>query len=118
MRSLRPAVAALVLGLVACGHPAAGPAWPKSAGTVAVTDPAEDGGESLEPRGPAEAAAALEEAPDRTLTELLDEPAAPSAAAPVDTPPTTDPPVVPVGTVETIEIEIQDITLEPDLVTP
>jgi hypothetical protein len=117
MRSLRRAVAALVLGLVACGHPAAGPAWPKSAGTVAVTDPAEDGGESLEPRGPAEAAAALEEAPDRDALVLPD--VEPPPTEPGATPtPTADPPVVPVGTVETIEIEIQDITLEPDLVTP
>lgn len=118
MRSLRCAVAALALGLVACGGRAPGPAWPKSAGTVAVADPAEDGGESLEPRGPAEAAAALEEAPDRDLLLLAD--VAPPTAEPgaTEPTPTADPPVVPVGAVETIEIEIQDITLEPDLVTP
>lgn len=117
MRSLRCAVAALALGLVACGRPVPGPAWPKSAGTVAVADPAEDGGESLEPRGPAEAAAALEEAPDRENLLLPD--VEPPPTEPSATPtPATDPPVVPVGTVETIEIEIQDITLEPDLVTP
>ncbi len=36
-------LAALAVALVACGAPrASGPAWPKSAGTVEVTGPAED----------------------------------------------------------------------------
>jgi len=57
--------AAIVVAAGACGSAAlpSGPAWPKSAGTVAVEDWKDDGGESLEPRTSTEVAA-LEDSGD------------------------------------------------------
>jgi hypothetical protein len=93
-------VAAVALsGAGACGgRQAGGPAWPASAGSMVPDDPAEDGGESLEPDAPA-AVAALEtaEEPEIEVTEqvaeaAVDEPVAeetPAAAeeTPAETPP-------------------------------
>lgn len=103
--------AVLLVGLAACGgHRAAGPAWPKSAGTVTVDDPAEDGGESLEPRTSSDASAAIEisdgggsiaAAVSDAAPELVPAPAAPS----------TTPPPPPTG--EVIEIQVEDITITP-----
>ena len=50
MRWLAASAFAIALGAGGASR-GAGPAWPKSAGTVEVTDPAEDGGESLEQIG-------------------------------------------------------------------
>ncbi|HVV88270.1 MAG TPA: hypothetical protein VHE35_34750 [Kofleriaceae bacterium] len=88
----------LALGLAACGGAhAAGPHWPKSAGAITPDDPADDGGESLEPHSVSEQAAAVESGGDNDLLEILDEPSptadpapappAPGGASPDVTPP-------------------------------
>jgi hypothetical protein len=91
-------VAVVALAGACGGRQAGGPAWPASAGSMVPDDPAEDGGESLEPDAPA-AVAALEtaEEPELEVTEqvaeaAVDEPAAsetPAAAeeTPAETPP-------------------------------
>lgn len=81
------AVLALVLalglaasGLTGCASRAAGPHWPRSAGAIVPDDPADDGGESLEPRAQGEGAAAVEHGGE-DITEILDD-AEPAAAEP------------------------------------
>lgn len=110
----------LVLALAGCGgHAASGPAWPRSAGRVEVDDPAQDGGESLEPQQ-AVGVAAIERADDRTPAVsaeaiVVDEevPPAPAAApaAPADGAAAPTPPVGEVQ-IEVIELNPEDIDLE------
>ena len=109
---------ALALALAACGRaPAAGPAWPKSAGTVAPEDYRDDGGESIQPH-PHHVAA----------IEVATDPSPPASAATADagegTSTATDNPAtpgLPTGTVETIEIQLEDIQIGPGgdiIITP
>lgn len=107
----RPAALALALALAACGGSrASGPAWPKSAGTVENTDPAADGGESLEPRSTEHPAAAIEISEEPTVAAVV--PEAPAAAAtPTPTPTVTPTPPAPTG--ETMEIQVEEITITP-----
>lgn len=101
-------LAALALVLVACGGPrATRPAWPKSAGTVEPSDSTDDGGESLEPRSTAHPAAAIEISADPTVAVVAEDP--PAAATP--TPPEVPTPPVPTG--ETMEIQVEEITITP-----
>ncbi len=85
-RSLaRPAWLLLAgLALAGCHGDGARVHWPKSAGAITPDDPADDGGESLEPRGVSEQAAAVEHGGDDDITAILDEPSptAPTAPAP------------------------------------
>ena len=77
-------LAGLAFLLAACGaHGAAGPAWPKSAGTERIGEAADDGGESLAPREPA-AVAAIEasDADDAPAAASAPTAAKPTASAP------------------------------------
>lgn len=103
-----------VLATAACHAGARGPAWPKSAGKVAVDDWKEDGGQSLAPAG---GTAPLEAAADRrellaTLTEPALEGASAPAAASEATVPVTDQDLLDaldaIELQETIVIEIDD----------
>lgn len=97
------------LALAACGGArAGGPAWPKSAGTVEVTDPADDGGESLAPRSTEHPAAAIEISEEPTVAAVV--PEAPAAAA---TPTPTVTPTPPAPTGETMEMQVEEITITP-----
>lgn len=104
MRWLAP----LVLALAGCGGSApSGPAWPKSAGTVTPTDSEDDGGESLAPRSTTPAARAIEIKADPTVA------VAPVEEAPDDAPPPSTTPAEPEPTGETMEIEVEEITITP-----
>lgn len=80
--SRRPGFGALLALLVAVGAGSAGtacgssrgPAWPKSAGTVAVSEWSEDGGESIAPHT-AHAAAVEKSAEPETETKAAEAPA-------------------------------------------
>ena len=73
----------LALTLAGCGGAKTGGAhWPKSAGAITVEDPAEDGGETLDPHLASEAAAVEHGGED--LTAILDEPS--PTATPTITP--------------------------------
>ena len=61
-------------GAACGGRGASGPHWPKSAGAITPDDPADDGGESLEPHRIGEQAAAVEHGGDDGVTSILDEP--------------------------------------------
>lgn len=104
------AASAFAIALGACGASrGAGPAWPKSAGTVEVTDPAEDGGESLEPRSTEHPAAAIEISEEPTVAAVV-----PDAPPTTVTPPATvTPPTPPAPTGETMEIQVEEITITP-----
>lgn len=85
-RSSAVIAAAVVAVLAACSSRAPATHWPKSAGAITPDDPADDGGESLEPRQVSEGAAAIEHGGNE-LTSILDEPPTPAAApAPTPTP--------------------------------
>ncbi len=105
----RLAALTLTLTLAACGGSrASGPAWPKSAGTVEVTDPAEDGGESLAPRSTEHPAAAIEVSEEPTVVAVV-----PDAVTPVVVPVTPTTVTVPTPTGETMEIQVEEITITP-----
>lgn len=63
------------LTLGGCHGQGASVHWPKSAGAITPDDPADDGGESLAPRGVSDQAAAIEHGGD-DITIILDEPSA------------------------------------------
>ena len=68
----------LALILASCGRGrTTGAHWPRSAGAITVEDPAEDGGETLDPHLASEAAAVEHGGED--ITAILDEPS-PTAA--------------------------------------
>lgn len=96
-----------------CARSAPGPAWPASAGRVAVGDWTEDGGESLEPHA-TEPAVALEDdagigGDDSVDFErIAEEDAAPAPSAGSDDTPATS--VVPPAEVE---VKIEDIEVAP-----
>ena len=105
------AASAFAIALGACGASrGAGPAWPKSAGTVEVTDPAEDGGESLEPRSTEHPAAAIEISEEPTVAAVVPKAPLPPTAPP---PTTATPPAPPAPTGETMEIQVEEITITP-----
>jgi hypothetical protein len=92
VRSLRVLTALLAASvLAACGGKAPAVHWPRSAGSMAVDDPALDGGESLEPHQLSDEAAAVESG-GLDITSILDEPAVPPPAAAT---PTSAAPTVP-----------------------
>lgn len=97
LRASLPALLA-TLALTACHGEGAGPRWPRSAGAITPDDPADDGGESLEPHRVGEAAAVEHGGDD--ITVILDEP--PAAAPTAPTAPTVTPgsPGAPVVTVD------------------
>lgn len=104
-------LAAALLVLVAChGARDRGPAWPKSAGTVAPDDYQDDGGESLEPR--TNHVAAIEVSADDRPAPVADspKPAAPSSDKGTATETSTTPAA---PTTDTIEIQIEDIQVGP-----
>ena len=109
------AVGLALVMVLGCGRGAGpGVAWPKSAGTEPVTDPADDGGESLEPQTSHRPVAAIEINDDEPAA-IVDPPVeadpAPSA--------TTETPVsAPIG--ETVEIQIEEIQISPGdiVITP
>lgn len=114
MAKLAGAALGIAIVLAGCGGRAAsGPAWPRSAGRIEVTDPAKDGGESLEPDVDMHVAA-IERAEDKTpaVDSIVVESAAP---APDAAKPATDAAPPPVGEVqiEVIEIKPEDLNLEP-----
>lgn len=102
------------LALVTAGCRSSPPAarWPKSAGAIVPDDPADDGGESLAPRGAGEAAAIEHGGED--LTRILDEkpvtepptraPETPAAEPAPDATPDATPELTPIFE-ETIELE-------------
>lgn len=79
LASVSAAIAAALL-LTACGGNR-GPAWPKSAGTVAVEEWKEDGGESIEPQ--TASATAVERSAEPTPEVKVAE-AAPAAPSPAE----------------------------------
>ena len=97
------AAAALHL-LGGCGHP--GPAWPRSAGTVAVIDWKTDGGESIDP--PAASVTSVVEASSEPPPVAVEGPVAPMAAT--ATPAAVEAPVVPIE----LPAEQIDIDLDAD----
>ena len=109
----------LVVALAGChGASSSGPAWPKSAGTVAPDGYEDDGGESLAPHP--RHVAAIEVATD-------DSPAASAAGAAsttvivVEPGTTTVPAPAPVPPTETIELQVEDIQIGPGgviIITP
>lgn len=102
-------LAAIALVLAACGGSrAGGPAWPKSAGTIEDADPAADGGESLAPRSTEHPAAAIEVSEEPSVVAVV--PEVPAAAA---TPTPTVTPTPPAPTGETMEIQVEEITITP-----
>lgn len=115
---MRRAIGALLLGLLvtACGGGgASGPAWPKSAGKVEVTEPDQDGGESLEPQQAA-SVAAVEHADDRTPAIeaiVIEAPAPTPEVTPAPATPTDVTPPVGEVQIEVIEIKPEDLILEP-----
>ena len=68
-------VAGILLALAGCGGAGRGPAWPRSAGTVASEDWSEDGGESIAPHT-TRAAAVEQSAEPVAETKVAEEPAA------------------------------------------
>ena len=88
MAKLAGGVLLIAMLLAACGgRSSSGPAWPKSAGRVEVSDPAKDGGESLEPDVDMHVAA-IERAEDKTPAgeSIVVESAAPTPAAQAEKP--------------------------------
>jgi len=110
LRASLPALLA-ALALTACHGDAAGPRWPRSAGAITPDDPADDGGESLEPHRVGEAAAVEHGGDD--ITVILDEPPVTAPTPPTVTPGSSGTPTVTVEpTVEVVPVFEEIIIVE------
>lgn len=74
------------LALAGCHGGRATVHWPKSAGAITPDDPAEDGGESLDPRRVSAPAAAVEHGGGDDITAILDQPSPTAPATSTPTP--------------------------------
>jgi hypothetical protein len=105
---MKASVLALTLSaaaLASCGS--RGPAWPKSAGTVASADWSEDGGESIAPHAASTNASAVERSAEP----------APEAKAPAPAAKPAEPEAAGTGTVDPeVPIELPDEVLGEEII--